>query len=172
MNLPKTSGQVIWLLPCPEQSLQYGQFIRQLARQFNSPEFLPHITLSKVPSFRRNSIEFSLHSIAERLSPLDVNIAGPVCGENPYQKVTLPLDDVMIETKVCDLVDRELDGAYSKRAGFHLSLLYSSVSCRSVDLARIERQMPKFKKLYIQEIVVAEIESTPGKWRLLARRNL
>lgn len=172
MNLPRTSGLVVWLLPGPEPYARYSQFIRRLANRYKAPPFIPHITLSKVPVLETGLIKSSLRSVANMTSPFRVKTGVPVCGESPYQKITIPLVDEVITDAVGQKIDKQFGGRFSKQSGFHLSLLYSRALCRSIDMNRIEAESPDCEYLYIQQIALAEINAAPRNWEVLVREPL
>lgn len=172
MQLPKTSGLVVWLLPAPEQSRLFSEFISILSEQYGTVPFVPHVTLSSVPDIPVNKITEKTDQLSKQLSRLQIDLAEVECRPHPYRKVILSIDDDVMFSAFYNKVNQAFGGEFCKRDDFHLSLLYGNQKCEEIDLGKIRRDLPKIKKLHIQRIAVVDLNFTPDSWKIIFERSL
>ncbi len=172
MQLPKTSGLVVWLLPAPEQSRLFSEFILTLSEQYSTLPFVPHVTLSSVPDISSKEITEMTDQLSKELSQLQVDLGDVECRSHPYRKVILPIDDNVMFSAFYNNVNQAFGGEFCKEHDFHLSLLYGNHKCEEIDLGKIRRNLPKVKKLYIQKIALVDLNFTPDSWKIIFERSL
>ena len=172
MQLPKTSGLVIWLLPALDQSRLLTKFISNISELYNSIPFVPHITLSSVPDIPSKKIVEMTDHFSKNLSQLQVDLGDIECRSYPYQKVILTIKDELIFSNYRNRVNQAFGGEYCKESDFHLSLLYGNQKCEEIDLGRIRSELPITNKLQIESIGVIDLNFTPDKWKIIFERSL
>jgi 2'-5' RNA ligase len=172
LQLPKTSGLAVWLLPAPDQSRLLSKFISNLSEQYSSIPFVPHITLSSVPDIPSKKITEMTERLSEELNQLQVDLGDVECRPHPYRKVILSIDDNVMVSAFYNKVNQAFGGEICKEGDFHLSLLYGNQRCEEIELGNIRSELPITNKLYIQSIAVVDLNFTPDKWKIIFERSL
>jgi len=163
---------MVWLLPAPEQSRLFTEFISNLSEQYNTLSFVPHVTLSSVPDIPSEKIVERVDLLSEQLSQLKVDLYDVECRPYPYRKVILPIDDKVMVRDFCNKVNKAFGGEFCKESDFHLSLLYGNQKCEEIDLCKVRSDLPNISKLHIQKIAVVDLNFTPDKWKIIFERSL
>jgi len=172
LQLPKTSGLVVWLLPAPDQARLLKKFISNLSERYSSIPFVPHITLSKVPDIPSEKIIELTNQLSKEQTQVKVNIGEIECRPDPYRKIVLPIDDKIILDNFSNRVNQVFGGEFCKEDDFHLSLLYGSQKCAEIDLGKIRRELPIANELHIQKVALLDLNFTPDKWKIIFERSL
>ena len=172
MQLPKTSGLVVWLLPAPDQARLLTKFISNLSEKYNTIPFVPHITLSSIPDIPSKKIIEMTDQLSRQLRPLKVDLGDVECRSYPYQKVIQSIEDEVILSAFCNKVNQTFGGEFCKEGDFHLSLLYGNQKCEEIDLGKIRSELPIANKLHVQSIAVIDLNFTPDNWKIIFERSL
>jgi hypothetical protein len=171
MQLYKTSGRVIWLMPGPDDTALWQRTISSLSRFYKTPLFEPHITLGRLTELPHDQTIQQLTRFSVSAKPVRVPLSDPVCTDHLFQKVIIPFENSLFSGFSTHF--KETFGNESaKKRNFHLSLMYGTLSCSHIDLERVRNELPDSKYLYIQQVVLAEIAGHPGDWKILCKRSL
>lgn len=152
-------------MPDRESGRAFSQIISQLAAKFNTPLFKPHITLASSPDLTVSQLTDAASSISNRLSSFTLSVNKPVCGNAPYQRFCCELEPANNLLLAADAADEVLNGGYSKRSFYHISLLYGSTLCRDLhsEFNKISELLPQY--LHVQSLAVYRTSGKPSKWR-------
>jgi len=172
LQLPKTSGLAVWLLPGSDQSHLFSRVISDVAEQYNSIPFLPHITLSTVPDLSTRQVIGLTSRLCAELNQVHVDVKKMECRDHPYRKVVLTIDDEVMLNKFSVPVNRVFNGTFCKQSDFHISLLYGNHKCEEIELGNIRRELESISKLYIQSMAVVDLNFTPDKWKIIFEQDL
>lgn len=167
MKLPDVNGYVLWLLPDHKSAEFYRSEIERLSDQYQSFPFLPHITLSRVPDWNLPRLKTAVAQITEVAQQFFVQLTRVNCGDVPYQKITAEVQKTEQLRNLYDVTDNVLGGNFSKREYPHLSLHYSTGSCREFS-AEIENLQGKLRSpIKIAQIALISLEGTPNQWKVV-----
>ena len=172
MNLPETSGLMVWLLPDRDHAHLFSKFIVNLSEQYSTIPFTPHVTLSRVPNLEREKIVKKTARLSNLLAPVKVEVGEVLCRSHPYRKITLQLDDEVMIWNYFNAVNECFGGEYCKENDFHLSLMYGNQKCEDIDLEKIRREAPVIHELHLQRIAVVDLNFTPDKWKIIFEQSL
>lgn len=172
MDVPKTSGLALWLLPGPEHSRKLNSLISELSQRYQTPAFIPHITLGRVPHVGRQVLFASLENLVKKLSQLQVEVFQLKCTESSFQKVILPLNDEVMSVEFKNKVDEHFGGEYAKPSGYHISLMYGNVPCKQVALNKIRANVRILNKVHIQSLALVDLNFTPEHWKVIFEAKL
>jgi hypothetical protein len=171
MQLYKSSGRVVWLMPCPDESALWHRAISSLSGIYKTPVFQPHITLGRLPDISADDAISKLTRFSRKANPARVPLSRPICTDELFQKVIIPLEDSFFK-RFSSLFDETFGNESAQKRNFHLSLMYGTLSCSQIDLGRVCSELPNTKYLYIQQAILAEITGYPGDWKVLCKRSL
>lgn len=131
-SLPPLAGYVLWLIPAEPARGIYQKQINRLSELFQTPSFLPHLTVGQ---FTTSSHDQQC-SVLNKFSAPDKEVLFPAdrikCCSTPYQNLIHSLN---AET-VFQVFDPDLEeglAGFSLKEEFHVSLLYGSVDCADLE---------------------------------------
>src|SRR3989344_1804165 len=74
---PTANGYALWLMPSEEQKPNLNKIVRDLSKEFNSPIFLPHITLLYLEGHTdEENIKNKSEEFLSDLPPIQINSEG------------------------------------------------------------------------------------------------
>lgn len=80
-----------WLLPADEEARWLEGLNSQLAKQFHTPTFQPHLTLAAIPSVQIGDPEFFLKQLTAKTATLQLEYSGtPITSKQYNQALILP----------------------------------------------------------------------------------
>lgn len=168
---PPIHGHVLWLLPDKQSGAYFKDLITRLSNKYGSPFFTPHVTLAGVRS-PAAAFKERLSQIARRCAPFTFKPKRFICGEKPYQKLTLALDEPAGFTGVCDVTDQLFDENISKRLYPHLSVLYGSLPCEWLAGEPDGVTISRLPEIRMEEVALISVNGTPKNWDIEASATL
>jgi hypothetical protein len=168
-----TSGYSFWLLPDRATSDILSTAIRHLSEKLISPEFIPHITLSSVNSGFDPQLLLSLmKQFSSENKSTSVHAKDILCGKPPFQSYYISLEESLQLLSYSKSMDQLLDGSYSRKENFHISLYYGNESCKKIgdQFDKMELEIPD--KMYIQSIALVDNEGATEEWEILGSMEL
>lgn len=167
MIIPEAKGYSIWLMFDKESELRIKNVIEYLSKEYNTPNFEPHLTLlSKIETSNYLFEKFS--QLVDGLNSFEVSIQKLNYSDEFYKSVFLEvekcnsLNDLLLKAK--RLFNTEVDFTNFKP---HISLIYSYSSIeikKSIIQKFVELSSLKVK---VNKVGLVNTEGTPEKWQEL-----
>ena len=116
-----------WLMPAEPLKMQLHSVVRKLAREFDGPEFDPHVTIYYGPS-NPTEAEAITKKLAEGFSPLDLRMRYLDQSEVYEKTVFIQFDPSETLNRMRNLINDSLAMPTGYVLNPHLSLLYKDIS--------------------------------------------
>lgn len=166
--LPSLSGTALWLIPHPREPFQ--RIIRTASERYQTPTFLPHITLGSTTQSPA-ACTFDLTQSPPKAASFVVQ--KPVAGPDPYRRV------------YCDVhpneAAREFIRSVKSRNPFlqfktelHISLMYTATEelPRSVPSEFIPAAAAAIPdEITVEALSITEIYGTPKQWAVHVQKS-
>ncbi len=118
----------LWLIPTEPYYSKYQEIIAQLATEFNTPIFEPHITLFCGATSDINLAKQLIKAIFKEISLIRLDIKNLAYGASFYKTLFVELlPHSLLQQLYCEVKDK-LDKMSSYQLQPHLSLLYKHLS--------------------------------------------
>lgn len=143
-----------------------------MAEKHHTQPFQPHITLAGVPDWPEDEMIETVKEISKSTPPFQLAVKEVHCKSSPYQKITLEIEKSVDLNSLHQKTDTLFGGDFSKKEYPHISLLYSTMTCKHLqqDLAIIKKDLPQ--RIYLNRIALIRCKGTPEDWRTLYRSRL
>ncbi|MCC5904688.1 MAG: hypothetical protein JJU13_00650 [Balneolaceae bacterium] len=167
MSLPKVGGTVLWLLPGRDCDELFTDIIQKLARRYDAPIFMPHITIGRVPDWEPEKIIHAIDVISENTSRFSMPVKTVHCKNHPYQKISVETEPVPGFETLLGQINHQFCGEYGKREYPHLSLLYSKLPCSRLQdkVVRLRSKMPD--QIHLYQLAYISVSGTPEQWHVI-----
>lgn len=167
MKLPALSGYALWLLPAPSSGKIVRQQIAKLSNTYHSLSFEPHVTIGAAPDWDEVKLKKVPARISSAANPFKIKTKRVDCGEEPYQKITIKTDDPGELYQFADAIDMQFSGSFGKRSNFHLSLLYSTLSCDELheEVNSLQKMIPA--EIELNSIALVKLNGLPDSWEIV-----
>ncbi|MCP9850399.1 hypothetical protein [Cyanobium sp. Morenito 9A2] len=159
----------LWLLAAPEQAQVLQALIERLAERYAAPTFAPHVTLCA--GDRSGALKSLLEAtavLAQRLAPLELELAAPAWRDDFFTFFYLPLPN-LCTAELLEQAEAAFPGSDGPPVGPHLSLLYAEPE-QGQPGGAIDREamagelVPELPRL-IRFEALALVRPGPGGWR-------
>ncbi len=161
---------VLWLLAQSDQGQVLGNVINDLAVRFRSPSFLPHVTLLPLATRDPSTAERTVSTLAARVSPFSVSIAGIDTEPDYFRFLTLRLanDPALVELReqACQLAGLPVTPFQP-----HISLMYHGdnpalqSSAREYCLA--QPAIAGTERIVLNRLALVDISAAVEQWQVL-----
>lgn len=161
------SDLVLWLIPDPKSSKRLGEMIAHFSNIFNTPLFLPHITLARVPNWPLPKIIKQVKQITSECSEFALLMKSPVCGKQPYQTFVSEIHPVPPVLQLSERIDTLFESGSGKREFFHTSLVYGHIPREDLlaNYLALKTKLPD--KISIQSISLVKVKGEVEEWQTI-----
>jgi len=160
----------IWLLPNEKDELYLKETIDSLSLKFNSPRFLPHITIYGLLNLDYIIIEKAIKNSIHSIKPFIVTKLG-IKQSNDIWK-TLFIDIKM--NRELEVINKNLNLAFSKLSKYkffpHISLIYKKMN--KIDRIRIIQNLKIKNEFIINRIAILKFSNKVSEWKTVQITNL
>lgn len=166
----KGIGYTVWIEPPYEVSNHYKKIIEELAEEFGTEEFIPHITLLGAMKISKGEAFTKAERLAKLVKPFEIELTGEIfCHDSQWSRSM-----IILERKTPELIklyDLARDVFQYNPGDFlpHLSLMYSEdipLSIRAERAKRLQNKDLKFK-FEVDKFHLVLTEGTPSEWARL-----
>lgn len=167
MKIPEAKGYSIWLMFDKESELRIKNVIEYLSKEYNTPNFEPHLTLlSKIETSNYLFEKFS--QLVDGLNSFEISVQKLNYSDEFYKSVFLEIEksDILIYLflKAKKLFKTEVDFT---KFNPHISIIYSD-SSQEIKKSIIQKFVElNSLKVRVNKVVLVNTEGTPEKWQEL-----
>jgi len=114
----------IWLIPEKKDKNYLSKIVNQLSQQYNSPKFIPHITVYGLVKINLEIIQNAIFKSIKEISPFTVKTDGLGCSDSIWKSLYINLR----KNSNLTLINSKLSYSLSQFSDFsfdpHISLIY------------------------------------------------
>lgn len=154
----------IWLMPSGKVYVQLAQLITELASEFSTPCFDPHVTLLGGITGETVKIFRQCEHLADSLSPFEIHLTGLGQVDDYYRRlfiqITRPTALLKANRRAREVIDHSGDPNYSP----HVSLLYGNYPAELKAQIIANRLATKNKKFLADRFFLIDLAGEPQNW--------
>ncbi len=162
--MTRTSGYALWLMPAGEVYERLTAIISRLSREYYTPAFEPHITLSGSLAGAEDEILSKASDLAAHLRPYEVHLTSVGSLEAYFQCLFIKVRETeevrAANQEARKAFHRELDPQYSP----HLSLMYGNLTRGAKEEIIAELETEFNLRFPVRSIHVWAINGEPKDW--------
>jgi 2'-5' RNA ligase len=160
----------IWLVPDEKDTVYLKRIIENLSAEFNSPKFVPHITIFGIFDQNIKKIEKEIEKAVKGISPFKIKKSNIGHSDNIWK--TLYLEVIM--NKEIENIHNRLNHSFKieeKEKFFpHISLLYKKINEKN--RIKIQKQLKVKNEFLIEKIIILKFSNKISEWKIVKSRNL
>lgn len=165
-DLPQLSGTVLWLIPSAKGASAFRKEIVRLSDHFNTVQFLPHLTLGRLPdSSTKDDIYSPKKSIRFNQSDaICADFDALRCTDNPYQNLVASLEPSPELDRLQSEIEMLTPG-YIRKSEYHVSLMYGYVPCDKImdQLTDLTERLPQ--EVCFSKLSAVKLKGGPESWQ-------
>lgn len=167
-DLPQLSGTVLWLIPSAKDASAFRKEIIRLSDNFSTVQFLPHLTLGRLPDSSTKDDIYSLKKSLQFKLPDDTYAEFDAlrCTDNPYQNLVASLEPTPAVDRLQSEIEILIPG-YIRKTEYHVSLMYGYIDCDRIKdkLTGLADRLPQ--KVHFSKLSAVELKGGPKSWHSL-----
>ena len=164
-DLPQLNGIVLWLIPSAKDTSVFRKEIIRLSDHFNTVQFLPHLTLGRLPDSSTKDDIYNLKKNLQFNLPDDIyaDLDGLRCTDNPYQNLVVSLEPPPALDRLQSAIEMMIPG-YVRKSEYHVSLMYGYIHCDRIKdkLTEFADRLPQ--KVHFSKLSAVELKGGPESW--------
>lgn len=129
----------IWLLPSTEESKELESIIREFANEFDTFEFIPHLTVVSGFYAQPETVAQVIGPLVQDTTVLNLHPLSLGTSNKITQTLFIEMEPTTEFTNYCDKYQTVLNEYGSKTTKPHLSLIYKKGGIEGIDASKIER---------------------------------
>ncbi len=155
----------IWLLPIKEDVEYLKKIIKNLSQKYNSPEFLPHITIYGLVNIKMELLNKVINYSITNLKPFKVRKMSLGHSDNLWKTLFIKIKP----NKALLLINRRLTNRLSRYADYnftpHISLIYKNMSAG--ERIKIINTIKMKDEFTLDKIAILEFSEDVSEWSIL-----
>lgn len=155
----------IWLLPNHKDTEYLQKIINKLSLKFNSPKFLPHITIYGLLSLDLNKIEKVIKNSIYEIKPFVVNKKEIEESDNIWKSLFINIE----KNNKLFLINNKLSEGFieinKKEFSPHISLLYAKLT--KLQKLEIIKNLKIKNEIEINRIAILKFSKNINKWKIV-----
>jgi len=154
----------VWLLLQKKDSKFISMIIKKLSQKYNSPEFLPHITIyGSVDS--RQAIEEAVKISIEDLKPFKVRTIGIDYSNDVWKTIFINIELNHELNLINKKISRNLNPYSAYQFVPHISLIYKKIPV--IEKRKIIDNIKIKKKFTIDKIAIQKYSDNVNEWKIV-----
>jgi len=160
----------IWLLPDEKDTKYLKKIIEKFSLKFNSPKFIPHITVYGLVDFELSTIKNGIKKFVDEVEPFIVKKSGIKISDNIWKSMFIELEKndelIMINNKLNSFIGENKKFEFSP----HISLIYKKMS--KTEKLKILESLNIKNKFEIDKIAIQKFSDKINEWKIIQIFNL
>ncbi len=165
MNLPELYGYVLWLLPEKKYTDQIYILIQNLAKEYKSHTFFPHITLSSCPdNCSKNFLIHMADQLAEEFSAFSTKTLEIGSLNNEYHSLYIQVNNskplLSLRNSARKIMNMKSENDFYP----HISLFYGFLTPDQRNRIKISLPGQIPESICMDRIALIRLNGQPDKW--------
>jgi len=160
----------VWLLLTENDSNYVGEIIGKLSKKYNSPEFLPHLTIYGVVKADLSEIRDVVTNSVTSLTPFTINATGISYEKYIWKSLFI---DVELNYDL-EVINKRLASSFIKYGSFefepHISLLYKNMN--ESEKKRLISNLEIKGVFEIDKIAIIKFSENVRNWKIIDQLSL
>jgi len=155
----------VWLLPQKNDMNYLGKIINDLCGEYDSPTFLPHITIYGLMNLELSKITEAVKNSIENLKPFKIKNMRIQHSEEFWKTLFIQIES----NPECTIINQKLSEKFSIFSSYqfspHISLLYKKMTKQQK--IKIANTLKIKKEFTIDKIVIQKYSKNINEWMLV-----
>ena len=155
----------IWLLPNKEDTQFLETIINNLSQEFNTPKFLPHITVYGLVNTDLSIVEDAVKNSIDEIEPFIVKKSGIGYSDDMWKtlfiNITSNTELHLINSKLGNKLDKYVQYEFSP----HISLMYKKM--KKTEKMKILESLRIKNEFVIKKIAIQKFSKKIHEWKIV-----
>ncbi len=159
----------IWLAPAEEDAAYLQEIINELAHEFQTPAFSPHMTLLSPVDLNENELHSVLSNVSKEFAPLYVTLAGINHSPNIWKTVFIELEESPELIALQQRIVNQFLSAPPYEFLPHISLIYKEMAIELKE--EIIQELTVRNSCKMDKIIAMKTGPNVEQWKKVAEVN-
>jgi 2'-5' RNA ligase len=155
----------VWLIPEKKDKEYLGKIIKNLSQKYNSPKFLPHITIYGLVNLEPSILEVFIKSSVKNLKSFKIKNTGVGYSDQIWKSIFINIESNDDLNLINNRLTKNLNFYSSYQFDPHISLIYKQMPIP--EKRKIIDDLKIKKEFAVDKITVQKYSENINEWKIV-----